>query len=195
MRKLLAFFFQGLIATAPIALTLYLLYISFVYIDGLLPFSIPGLGILVILVSITFIGFLVNLAIRTPLYHFGKKLLDKMPLFKLIVTSIKDLLSAFVGKEKKFEYPVRIVLDKQNGIERLGFLTQKSLNFMGIEEQKVAVYMPSSYGILGDLYIVPAEQVKPLDMKAAEVMKFIVSGGVSKVSSSSQNNKSLHSPI
>jgi len=180
MRKLLAYFFQGLIATAPIILTVYLLYVSFVYIDGLLPFTIPGLGLLVIVVSITVVGYLVNLAIRTPLYHFAQKLLDKIPLFRVVVTSIKDLLSAFVGKEKKFEYPVRVLLDKENGIERLGFLTQKSLDFIGIEPGKIAVYLPSSYGILGDLYIVPESYVKPLDAKAAEAMKFIISGGVSK---------------
>lgn len=182
MRKLLAFFFQGLIATVPVALTLYLLYVSFLYIDNLLPFKIPGLGLLVILGSVTIIGFFVNLAIKTPLYHLVKKILDRLPIFKIIVTSIKDLLSAFVGKEKKFEYPVRVTLDKENGIERVGFLTQKSLEFLGIEDSKIAVYFPSSYGILGELFIVPAENVIPLSNKAAEIMKFIISGGVSKTS-------------
>ncbi len=189
MRKLLAYFFQGLIATAPIILTGYLLYVSFVYIDGLLPFEIPGLGLLVILVSVTIIGFFVQLAIRTPLYHYFQKLLDKLPLVQVIVTSIKDLLSAFVGKEKKFEYPVRVLIDPQNNIERMGFLTQKSLDFIGIEDGKVAVYFPSSYGILGELYIVPHTLVKPLDNKAAEIMKFIISGGVSKTIESQPENK------
>ncbi|PLX20485.1 MAG: hypothetical protein C0599_08965 [Salinivirgaceae bacterium] len=180
MRRLLAYFFQGLIATAPVVLTIYLIYVSFVYVDGLLPFEIPGLGLLVIVISITLIGFVVNFAIRTPLYHYVQKLLDRLPLFKVIVTSIKDLLSAFVGKEKKFEHPVRVLLDDKNRIERLGFLTQKSLDFIGIEEGRVAVYFPSSYGILGELYIVPADRVTPMDAKAAEMMKFIISGGVSK---------------
>lgn len=186
MRRLLTYFFQGLIATAPIILTIYLIYVSFVYIDGLLPFEIPGLGLLVIVVSITLIGFLVNFAIKTPIYHYVQKLLDRLPLFKVIVTSIKDLLSAFVGKEKKFEYPVRVLLDEQNQIERLGFLTQKSLDFIDIEEGRVAVYFPSSYGILGELFIVPVERVKPLDAKAAEIMKFIISGGVSKANISEE---------
>lgn len=180
MRRILSYFFQGLIATAPVILTVYLIYESFVYIDGLLPFDIPGLGLLVIVVSITLVGLIVNYAIKTPLYIYLQKFIDKLPLFKVIVTSIKDLLSAFVGKEKKFEYPVRVMLDEQNQIERLGFLTQKSLEFIGVDDGKVAVYFPSSYGILGELYIVPVERVKPMDVKAAEVMKFIISGGVSK---------------
>jgi len=182
MRKLFGFFIQGLIATVPIAVTFYLIYLSFNYIDSLLPFKIPGLGLLVIIISITIIGFFVNLAIKTPLYHISKKILDRLPIFKIIVTSIKDLLSAFVGKEKKFEHPVRVTIDRINGIERLGFLTQDSLSYLGIEDSKIAVYFPSSYGILGELYIVPAENVKPLNRKAAEVMKFIISGGVSKSS-------------
>lgn len=182
MRKVFGFFVQGLIATVPIAVTLYLIYISFNYIDSLLPFKMPGLGLLVIIISITIIGFFVNIAIKTPLYNIAKKILNRLPLFKIILTSIKDLLSAFVGKEKKFEHPVRVTIDEKNGIERLGFLTQESLSYLGIEDSKIAVYFPSSYGILGELYIVPAENVRPLNKKSAEVMKFIISGGVSKTS-------------
>jgi uncharacterized membrane protein len=182
MKRLLTFFFQGLIATAPVVITIYLLYVSFMYIDGLLPFEIPGIGLIVIVVSVTIIGFFVNIAIRTPLYHFSKRILDRLPIFKVIVTSIKDLLSAFVGKEKKFEHPVIVTLDKENGIERFGFLTQESRSFLDFDDQKIAVYFPSSYGILGELFIVPKENVKPLTAKASDVMKFIISGGVSKTS-------------
>ena len=114
------------------------------------------------------------------LFSFFTKLLDKTPLVSLIFKSVKDLLSAFVGTEKKFNRPVLVKINKSADVERLGFITQDNMNDLGIEDKKIAVYLPSSYGILGDLYIVPSKNVTPIDTNSTEVMKFIVSGGVSK---------------
>ena len=46
-------------------------------------------------------------------------------------------------------------------------------------KDKVAVYFPHSYNFSGELFIVPRTQIKVLDLPASEVMKFVVSGGVS----------------
>jgi uncharacterized membrane protein len=62
-------------------------------------------------------------------------------------------------------------------LEKLGFLTAKDLSRLG-ELDKVAVYFPHSYNFSGELFIVPRDQVKKIDVNPAEVMKFIVSGGV-----------------
>ena len=67
-----------------------------------------------------------------------------------------------------------------SGLEKLGFITQKDLSKLGIEG-KVAVYLPHSYNFSGNLYIVPIENVTPIDASASESMKFIVSGGVTEL--------------
>ncbi|MBE9466924.1 MAG: DUF502 domain-containing protein [Bacteroidetes bacterium] len=185
MKKFVGYFLQGILFIVPIAVTVYLLYLTFEFIDGILPpeiigVRIPGLSALIIVFSITIIGFLGKILVSQPIFQFVNKLINKLPLIKVIYCSIKDLLSAFVGKEKKFTHPVLIKLNKNLEIERLGFITQNDLKFLGIENKKIAVYLPSSYGILGDLYIVPVENVTQINANSIDVMKFIVSGGVSK---------------
>ncbi len=96
---------------------------------------------------------------------------------RIFYTAFKDLISAFVGDKKKFKTPVLITLNKENNIRKLGFLTQESFNEIG-EDESVAVYCPHSYAFSGDMFIVPRENVKPVNISSAEAMKLIVSGGV-----------------
>ncbi|NOZ46076.1 MAG: DUF502 domain-containing protein [Chlorobi bacterium] len=180
LRKLVSYFLQGALLVLPLSITVYIFYLSFIFIDNLIPFKIPGLGFLVILGGVTFVGMLGKFFITKPIFAFFTRLLDKTPLVNLIFKSVKDLLSAFVGTEKKFDRPVLVIINKSANVERLGFITQEDLSEIGISNKKMAVYLPSSYGILGDLYIVPSENITPIDVHSAEVMKFIVSGGVSK---------------
>nr|WP_319399973.1 DUF502 domain-containing protein [uncultured Carboxylicivirga sp.] len=192
MKKLIGYFLQGLLYVAPIGITLYVLIVSFIWLDGLLldleifqhgvlsKFSFPGIGLVIILIAITMAGFLGQRLITTPISSAFDNLLKRAPLIKMIYSSVKDLLSAFVGKERKFEQPVMVTLDEEGILHRLGFITASELSDIGIKEM-IAVYLPSSYGVLGELYIVPANKVQPIDANSADVMKFIVSGGVTKV--------------
>jgi uncharacterized membrane protein len=91
---------------------------------------------------------------------------------------MKDLIKAFMGKEKTFNKPVLVRLSKESNIEKIGFITRASLTELGIKEGKVAVYLPHSYAFSGNMFIVDAENVTPINASSAEVMKLIVSGGV-----------------
>jgi len=186
LKSLLGYFLQGLLFIAPLFITGYALYISFIYIDGLLNqyirkylhFDIPGLGLITIVILITLIGFLGRTILFRPLLAYFDRAATKVPLVKIIYTSIKDLLSAFVGKKRKFTEPVLVRINKDTEMEKLGFVTQKDLRSLGITNGRVAVYLPHSYNFSGNLFIVPVENIKPIDAPAAEVMKFIVSAGV-----------------
>jgi len=90
-------------------------------------------------------------------------------------------MSAFVGSKKKFKRPVLVTLDKANNIKQLGFITQEDLSDMGIDKEYMGVYMPFSYGFSGKLLIVHKDNVTPVDGSSTDVMKFIVSGGVTHV--------------
>jgi len=192
MKKLVRYFLKGLLYIVPLAVTVYVFAITFYWLDGLLRdleifnrepfsrFSFPGIGMLTILIIVTLVGFLGQKLITSPIAAFLNKMLDKAPLIKVIYSSVKDLLSAFVGKERKFDKPVLVSLDKDGVLKRLGFITSDDLNDLGIKE-RIAVYLPSSYGVLGELYIVPEDKVEPVEANSADVMKFIVSGGVTKI--------------
>jgi uncharacterized membrane protein len=97
---------------------------------------------------------------------------------KLIYSSIKDILAAFVGDKKTFNKPVLVTINKENQLYRIGFITQNDLSDLGLKEM-VVVYFPQSYAVAGDHYVVPKESIKPLNVPGPVAMKFIVSGGVS----------------
>ena len=104
--------------------------------------------------------------------------LKKLPLVKLIYTSIKDLINAFMGDKKSFNRPVAVTLNPISGLKALGFITRDGLHALDMPLY-VSVYFPQSYNFAGYLAIVPREQVEALDVSSAELMTFIISGGVS----------------
>lgn len=180
------YFFKGLLFLAPVAITIWAILELFYLIDGLLQgfiddyigMHIPGLGLLILLLLITFIGFIGSTIIFRPLVTYFDKLMARAPLIKIIYTAVKDLVSAFVGQKKRFTEPVLVQLDSASNIEKLGFITNKDLSTIGISNEKVAVYLPHSYAWSGNLIIVSSKYVKPIQASSTEVMKFIISAGV-----------------
>jgi len=185
MKRLVRYFFQGILYTVPVAVTIYVLIKLFYWADGLLkdllPVNIPGLGIISILVLVTILGFIGNTIIFRPVVKFFDRTIQKAPLIKVIYSSVKDLLSAFVGQEKKFDRPVIVRISKVYELEKLGFITRSDLSEIGVEGKKVAVYFPHSYAFSGEMFIVPSENITHIEASPSEIMKFIVSGGVTKI--------------
>lgn len=185
LKRLVKYFLQGLFYVVPIAVTIYVIFYLIVLIDGLLKLDIPGLGILVLLVGVTVIGFIGT-------YFLGylkpfDRAIENTPLIKLIYSSMKDLMNAFVGKKNQFKKPVLVKLGDAFEAERLGFVTKESLSDLGIGKDKVAVYLPFSYAISGQIFIVPKKNVTPINASSADVMKLIVSGGVTSIESPENN--------
>lgn len=181
LRKVINSFLQGLLLIAPISITLFVIYKLFQFVDGLLPIAIPGLGLIIIFTSITLIGLFGSIIIKTPLSYLFNRVMDQVPIIKMLYTAINDLLSAFVGQKKKFTEPAMVIMNHESNIRKLGFITERDLHTIGIGEEFVAVYLPHSYNFSGNMFIVPARNVTPIDTNSAEFMKFIVSGGVTRV--------------
>jgi uncharacterized membrane protein len=178
MKQLIGYFLKGVLVVVPIGLTVYVIWHSIVWIDALLPFQQRGLGLIAVLVSLTVIGYLASAYLTSSLFLYLEKLFAKVPIVKIVYLATKDFIAAFVGEKKKFNQPVLVRLNDENQLFRIGFITADNLGKLGIED-KVGVYFPSSYSVLGTLYIVPTKNITPLDAKGADVMKFIMSGGVS----------------
>lgn len=183
------YFVRGLIFLVPTAATIYVLIEIFIIIDGVIdiipykiPGRIPGLGILALVFSVTVFGILTSTIFARPFIYWGNQLLDSAPLVKTIYSAIKDLVTAFVGQQKKFDSPVLVKMYENAEVQKLGFLTNQDLKDIGLGKDKVAVYLPHSYAFSGNLFVVPAANVTPIDAKPSDVMKFIVSGGVTSMS-------------
>lgn len=178
---IISYFLKGLLYTVPLTVTVYIIYELFIFLDGLIPSDTPGLGVLVLLGVITLVGILGSTFLANPIERYFTQLLERVPLVKTLYSSIRDLMSAFVGEKRRFNRPVLVKLIEGSEIKKLGFITQEDLSEFDINEDHIAVYLPHSYNFSGNLYIVEKRNVTILDTNAAEVMKFIVSGGVTEV--------------
>ena len=179
MRTFVKHFLRGLVVTAPVAITVIIVRRIFLAIDGWLRIPIPGAGFVLTVLGIAFIGFLAsNLLARQALAMF-EELMRKLPFVRLLYSSSKDLLSAFVGEKRRFDTPVLVALQPDGAVKALGFVTSESMADFGLVDH-VAVYLPESYNFAGNLFVVPRSRVTRLERESADVMAFIVSGGIAQ---------------
>lgn len=184
MKTILNYFLRGMLIVFPLGATIYLVAITIEWINttfnklffSWFDYNIPGLGILTGFVIISLVGFVFSRAFTKPIVHLFEKLFTRTPFVSIIYTSLKDLTEAFVGEKKKFTKPVKARFG-DTGVLRFGFITQDSLEQVGLEDE-VAVYCPHSYNVSGNLYILPRKDVTPIEADPADFMRFIVSGGV-----------------
>ena len=90
-------------------------------------------------------------------------------------------MNTFVGQKKGFSEPVLVKVYENSTIERIGFITNEDVESLNIKTGKVLVYMPHSYAISGQLFVVEKKNITPIDKSASEVMKLIISGGVTEI--------------
>ncbi len=175
------YFLKGLLYTVPLAITIYVIYQLFMFFDSLvtLPYDIPGLGIIFLLIFITLMGLLGSSVIVQPISKRVIHFIENTPLLKTIYSTVKDLVGTFVEKKNSFRIPVLVKVSEDSNLQKLGFITEEDLSAIGVDgAEKVAVYFPHSYAFSGNLYVVDRKNVKVIDQNATDVMKFIVSGGV-----------------
>lgn len=190
--KLFQYFLQGLLVIAPIAITAYAVYWIVSSIDSLIPIFTAkdesgkiyirnyGLGFLIIIVAICLIGYLSSFFIKNRLFNLFDSVLMKTPGIRFIYSSVKDFFEAFAGEKKKFNKPVLANIDDKD-VWRVGFITHEDAANFGLSEY-VAVYIPMSYSIAGNVYLLPGNRVRPItDINATDAMKFAISGGVTNV--------------
>ncbi len=186
MKRVVSYFVSGLIIVVPIALTLWLLGVLLVTIDDWTRIFmgsrdvIPGLGLLTTFVFVTLVGLLgSHFFTRRFVQAFGR-VLERLPVVKMVYSAVKDMMNAFVGPERRFDRPVLVELQTGGNVRALGFITRESMAHLGLAED-LAVYFPQAYNFAGQVLIVKRVAITPLEVPPSQVMTFIVSGGVSGV--------------
>jgi uncharacterized membrane protein len=187
--KLFQYFLQGLLIIAPVTITIYAIYWIVSSIDSLIPLFTTtdatgrvyvqnyGLGFILVIAAICLTGYFSSFFIKLRLFSLFDSWLEKAPGIRFIYSTVKDFFEAFAGEKKKFNRPVLANID-DNDVWRVGFITQKDIADFGFSGY-VAVYIPASYSIAGNVYLLPANRVKPVtNITATEAMKFAISGGV-----------------
>ena len=189
INKFFGFFIRGLLFVAPVGFTILILYNAFDFVDSLVrirfsfdqpnqEFFIPGLGFVIVIFGTAFIGFVFTVLLPQTIQNWLENGIKNLPLIKIFYSAFKDLISAFVGDKKKFKQGVIVTINRESNIKKMGFLTQEDLNALNLPAM-VSVYCPHSYAFSGEMFIVPKENIQLLSISSAEVMKIIVSGGVS----------------
>jgi len=198
MKTLKRIFNQFLIVVVPLVAV----YLTGMYIYDLIKsyelFGSVWIMVAVVIVGLVIVGFATKFLIFNPLFNLFERVMTQTPLVKFVYTSIKDLLKAFVGDQRRFSKPVLVNLIEETQLERFGFVTTEDMERLGSGfEGKVTVYIPMSYSFSGNLYVVPSKLVQHLpDVDSAELMKFILSGGVTELGEmiKQENHSSSQNP-
>lgn len=190
--KLLQYFLQGLLVIAPVAVTVYAVYSIVSFIDNQVPIFTArdadgrvyvrnyGLGFLLVIVGIVLIGYVSSFFIQNRVFNLFDSVLKRTPGIRFIYSTTKEFFEAFAGEKKKFNKPVLANID-DNDVWRVGFITQEEVKDFGFSDY-VAVYIPMSYSIAGNVYILPIARVRLVtNINATDAMKFAISGGVTEV--------------
>lgn len=188
VKKIFRLFLQGLLLAAPSGITIFVIYWVFEKIDGpirhyvhqIFNIQIPGIGLVVTFTVIALLGWAGQSFLFRPIGKFVERIFEKAPIVKMIYSSLTDFFNAFVGEKKKFTRPVLVKVNLISNLEKVGFITSDDLSDLGIKD-KVSVLFPHSYNWSGEMFIVPKEHITPLNLPPSEVMKFALSGGVTRV--------------
>jgi uncharacterized membrane protein len=194
MKRIGKIMFQGLVAMLPAILTLYILFwlvrTAETMLGGLLAlllptgWYIPGMGLLSGLAVIFLVGLTLNAFLVRWLFGLSERLMNRIPLVKLLYGSLKDFVGFFAAKrDSRFNQVVTIDLEfGGKPMRMLGLVTRSDFSDLppGIGAHgEVAVYLPMSYQIGGFTVMVPRSAVRPVDISTHRAMGFIVTGGMS----------------
>ena len=190
-------FLTGLIVLVPIALTLYIFYHLFRFFDGILKgfitqlftdrlgisqtiTSIPGLGLLLLVLLILLTGFIAR-------NYFGRKLLDlgefivtRIPLINRIYIAIREISEAILSEKREVFKKAVLIEYPRKGLFTMAFFTQDTRGPIQdtLKEDVVSVFVPTTPNpTSGYLLFVPKTQVTDLDMSVEDAMKMVISGG------------------
>lgn len=184
-------FLKGLIILAPIGITAYVIWLVFDKVDTLIPMFPRGVGFVIVISSVTVVGYFgTRFFIGKALFDFFDHLLERTPGIKFIYSTVKDIMSSFVGDKKRFTKPVWVRTHNTPDTWRIGFLTQEDMAYLGME-QHAAVYLPHAYAISGWVVVTHLSNIRPVTtMSPTEAMKFAVSGGITISDESSPKSSS-----
>ena len=189
LAKLRNYFFTGVIVLIPLGFTLYLtiflISISSKLVpddinpNNYLPFSVPGLEIIISILFITLIGGLSLSFLGKKILSFINDLLKKIPILRTIYSAIGQMTETFTDR-KKSKKSVVLVEYPRKGSWAVGFATKDNKGEITKKTNKklVNVFVPTTPNpTSGFLLMFPKEEVIYLDMSFEEASKFIVSAG------------------
>lgn len=192
MSRLQKIFISGLVAFLPLALSVYVITAGITLIENLfgnvlrraLPDGsyIPGFGFLVTITLILFLGFLVDNFVTATFFRRVQEKLREIPIIKIVYSPLRDLMNLFAkGQEQQTMQKVVLVhFTKSHSV--LGLVTRESFHDLEpkliVPNDKIAVYIPMSYGLGGYTVLVNKNDVEAVDLPIEKAMSLALTGWI-----------------
>ncbi|GIL00382.1 MAG: membrane protein [Alphaproteobacteria bacterium] len=198
LARLRNYFLTGFIITAPLVITVYLIWTFVQWVDSwvipyipavynpetYLPFDIPGVGLVIAIVTITLIGFLTANIIGRSVVNYGETLLGRMPLVRSIYNGLKQIFeTVFSGDGASFQ-KVGLIEYPRPGLWALVFVATEArgevkARLADSEVEAYAVFLPTTPNpTSGFLLFVPRPDIVLLEMGVEDAAKLIISAGL-----------------
>jgi uncharacterized membrane protein len=187
------YFLAGLLVFLPVVITLWFLGWVIGLLDGVLdvlpagvhpntylPFAIPGLGALVTVMLILFLGILTRGVATRRFLAAWENIFVKIPIFRGVYTAVQKLVQTFLGQSENARQVVMIEYPRK-GIYTVGFAMGRAWRELEMKQdtQLVNVFVPTTPNPTSGFYLlVPTAEISPLDMTMEEALKLITSGGL-----------------
>ncbi len=193
--KIRAYFFTGILVTAPVAITLYMAYKFIIWIDRLvnqllppqykfdaiLPFTIPGLGLVILVLALILVGMFAAGFLGKFFLRLGEWIVYKVPLISSIYSVLKQIFETFFSTKTQAFSKVVMLEYPRKGIWILGFVSSELKGEVKdkFDQEMLNIFIPTTPNpTSGFLIFVPKKDTIELDMKVEDGIKFVISGGL-----------------
>jgi uncharacterized membrane protein len=195
--RLRGYFLTGLIVVGPVAITIYVVWWFIQMVDGwvkplippqylpehYLPFSVPGVGLIVGILGLMLVGALTaNLFGRT-IVSYGEMMLDRMPVVRGVCRLLKQIFETVFSKTGHSFKRVGVIEFPRKGLYALVFISgdppEELKQKIGNGEELMTVFMPNAPNpTTGFVMFMPAKDITLLDMAIEDGAKMVVSAGL-----------------
>lgn len=193
--RLRAYFFAGILVTAPLTITVYLAWLLVSFIDATvtpliparynpesyLPFALPGVGVVILLVALTLIGALTAGWLGRTITRIYEGLLTRMPVVRSVYSAVKQIIETILAQQSAAFREAVLVEYPRRGLWAIAFITGRTEGEVQnlTDEETINIFLPTTPNpTSGFLLFVPKKDVVHLSMSVEEAIKMVISGGI-----------------
>ena len=195
LARLRTYLFAGIVVTAPVSITFLIVWQILEFLDttanrliparydpaNYLPFGVPGIGIVLMLVALTFIGWFAAGFVGRSLMRMGERVLDAMPVVRSIYGALKQIFETVLAESSRSFREVIMIEWPRRGVWVIGFVTGPTRGEIAerFDGEFINVFVPTTPNpTSGFLVFVPARDIIRLDMTVEDGLKLVISGGI-----------------
>ncbi|NQV84769.1 MAG: DUF502 domain-containing protein [Rhodospirillales bacterium] len=194
-QRMRAYFFAGILVIAPISITFYLSWLFIGFVDSrvtpllpakynpetYLPFGLPGLGLLMLVLALMLVGALTAGFMGRLWMRISERLLTRMPVVRNIYSAVKQIFETVLADHSSAFREAVLVEYPRRGIWAIAFITGSTKGEVQniTEEECINIFLPTTPNpTSGFLLFVPKKDLIPLSMTVEEAIKMVISGGI-----------------